>query len=155
MKTFSTLTLLLVACGLVFRHRRELHTWLRGRDSGPGLPVAGSASGRKWVFLRNASIRTRLTLGFGAILLLSGCVAAVGYWGTMTATADTLTMLKGDARLEQLFSASRGYALEMRLAEKDLVLNANDSLSARRLTTFGKHWMLDSMSNSPRSMVLS
>ena len=123
-KTLSMLTLLL-ACGLAFRGRRKLRVWLTGAAVGPGLSVAGSASRRKWVFLRNASISTRLALGFGVVLVLSACVAAVGYWGTMTATADTLTMLKGDARLEQLFSASRGYALEMRLAEKDFVLNAN------------------------------
>ncbi|MBZ5653753.1 MAG: PAS domain S-box protein [Acidobacteriia bacterium] len=125
-KTLFALTLLLLACGLVFRRLRELRTWLRSKCFGAGPSVAGSAPRRKWVFLRNASISTRLALGFGVILVLSGCVAAVGYWGTMTATADTLTMLKGDARLEQLFSACRGYALEMRVAEKDFVLNVNN-----------------------------
>jgi len=101
-------------------------------------------SNRTWIFLRNASIGIRLTLGFGVVLAIAGCVAATGYWGTMTATDDTLAMLNGDARLEQLFASARSFALEMRvqditsIAHETNLLALNATIEAARAGEAGK-----------------
>ena len=50
-------------------------------------------------------------------------VAGAGYWGTHKISGAMIEMLQTDAELQQLFSASRINALDMRRYEKDFVLS--------------------------------
>ena len=50
-------------------------------------------------------------------------VAGAGYWGTHKLSGAMIEMLQTDAELEELFSAARINALDMRRYEKDFVLS--------------------------------
>src|SRR6266853_3793540 len=76
--------------------------------------------------LNKFSIAKRLALGFGAVLTLLLVVALAGYWGMESVTTETITMLRGDAKLAELADAAKVHTLELRRAEKDTFLNIAD-----------------------------
>jgi methyl-accepting chemotaxis protein len=80
-------------------------------------------------FTLGQKIAGRFSLLFVPLLL----VASAGYWGTHKISGAMVEMLQTDAELEQLFSAARINALDMRRYEKDFVLsmgNQSDQDSA-------------------------
>ena len=60
---------------------------------------------------------------FSLLFLPMLVVAAAGYWGTHKLSGAMIDMLQTDAELQQLFSAARINALDMRRYEKDFVLD--------------------------------
>jgi methyl-accepting chemotaxis protein len=76
--------------------------------------------------LNKFSIAKRLALGFGAVLALLLVVALAGYWGMESVTRETLTMLRGDAKLSELADTANVHTLELRRSEKDTFLNIAD-----------------------------
>ena len=74
----------------------------------------------------NFSIAKRLALGFGVVLTLLVVVAISGYWGMESVTRETVSMLRGDAKLSQLADEAKITTLELRRFEKDTLLNMDD-----------------------------
>ncbi len=60
---------------------------------------------------------------FSLLFLPMLVVAAAGYWGTHKLSGAMIDMLQTDAELQQLFSAARINALDMRRYEKNFVLD--------------------------------
>src|SRR4029077_11986737 len=77
--------------------------------------------------LNKFSIAKRLALGFGAVLTLLLVVALAGYWGMESVTHETITMLRGDAKLAELADKAKVHTLELRRGEKDTFLNIADT----------------------------
>src|SRR5579864_6207969 len=76
--------------------------------------------------LKKSSIAKRLALGFGVVLFLLLVVAVAGYWGMESVTRETVSMLRGDAKLSQLSDEAKITTLELRRFEKDTLLNMDD-----------------------------
>ena len=74
----------------------------------------------------NFSIAKRLALGFGVVLALLVVVAISGYWGMESVTHETVSMLRGDAKLSQLADEAKITTLELRRFEKDTLLNMDN-----------------------------
>ncbi|MGA8406944.1 MAG: MCP four helix bundle domain-containing protein, partial [Candidatus Acidiferrales bacterium] len=65
----------------------------------------------------------KIAASFSLLFLPMLVVAAAGYWGTHKLSGAMIDMLQTDAELQQLFSAARINALDMRRYEKDFVLD--------------------------------
>ena len=76
--------------------------------------------------LRKSTIAKRLALGFGVVLFLLLVVAVAGYWGMESVTRETVTMLRGDAKVSQLADEAKMATLELRRYEKDTELNMDN-----------------------------
>src|SRR5215472_5736166 len=72
------------------------------------------------------SIAKRLAMGFGGVLALLLVVALSGYWGMESVTHETVSMLRGDAKLSQLADEAKITTLELRRFEKDTLLNMDN-----------------------------
>jgi methyl-accepting chemotaxis protein len=75
---------------------------------------------------KNSSIAKRLTLGFGAVLILLLVIAIAGYWGMESVTRETVSMLRGDSKVSQLADEAKIATLELRRYEKDTLLNMDN-----------------------------
>ena len=76
--------------------------------------------------LNKFSIAKRLGLGFGLILTFLFGVALSGYWGMESVTHETVSMLRGDAKVSQLADEAKITTLELRRYEKDTLLNMDN-----------------------------
>jgi methyl-accepting chemotaxis protein len=75
---------------------------------------------------KKSSIARRLAIGFGVVLFLLLVVAAAGYWGMESITRETISMLRGDAKVSQLADEAKIATLELRRYEKDTELNMDN-----------------------------
>src|SRR5579864_7431190 len=76
--------------------------------------------------LKKSSIAKRLALGFGVVLFLLLVVAVARYWGMESVTRETVSMLRGDAKVSQLADEAKITTLELRRYEKDTLLNMDN-----------------------------
>ena len=76
--------------------------------------------------IRNLKIGQRLSLGFGAILLLMGVVAVSGYRGMKSLSSMATKILEVDSRLVENSGRLRSLTLELRRYEKDRFLNIDN-----------------------------
>ena len=72
------------------------------------------------------SIAKRLAMGFGVVLALLLVVALSGYWGMESITNETISMLRGDAKLLRVADEAKIATLELRRYEKDTELNMDN-----------------------------
>jgi methyl-accepting chemotaxis protein len=86
---------------------------------------------------RNLKIGNRLGLAFGLLLLLMAGAAGAAYFGMSSIGAETLDMLRTDARLERASSRAQVNTLELRRFEKDTFLNMADS---QKMDDYFKKW---------------
>src|SRR5947207_1013860 len=86
---------------------------------------------------RNLKIGKRLGLAFGLLLLLMAGAAGAAYFGMSSIGAETLDMLRTDARLERASNRTQVNTLEMRRFEKDTFLNMADS---QKMDDYFKKW---------------
>lgn len=77
--------------------------------------------------MKNLRIGTRLGAGFGLMLLILVIVGLTGYWGVITNTSATMTMLRGDAVISENASRIQTHINAMRRYEKDVFLNISDN----------------------------
>ncbi|PYX49399.1 MAG: methyl-accepting chemotaxis protein [Acidobacteria bacterium] len=76
--------------------------------------------------LNKSSIAKRLALGFGIVLFLLLVITVAGYWGMESITRETVSMLRGDAKISQLADEAKITTLELRRFEKDILLNVDN-----------------------------
>ncbi|MBI5664670.1 MAG: MCP four helix bundle domain-containing protein [Nitrospirae bacterium] len=77
--------------------------------------------------LKNMKIGTRLMLGFGIVLALLLIIAGSGYWGVSTLHDKAMTILEGEAKIQEYAGRARANAQGMRKYEKDVFLNMGSS----------------------------
>ncbi|HEV2112892.1 MAG TPA: methyl-accepting chemotaxis protein [Terriglobales bacterium] len=87
------------------------------------------------------SIAKRLAMGFGVVLALLLVVALSGYWGMESVTQETVSMLRGDAKVSQLADQAKIEILELRRAEKDTLLNMDNRPVMNNYQVTWKDWM--------------
>src|SRR3954470_24277746 len=76
---------------------------------------------------QHVSIAKRLGLAFTCLLVLTFIVAGTGYWGTISLSKETVSMLRGDAKLAEYSAASLTHVSNLRRYEKDHFLNMSDA----------------------------
>ncbi len=76
--------------------------------------------------LKGLNIGTRLSLGFGLVLLLLVVTGAVGYWGTGKIAGTSLSMISMESKTGEYFARARANALFLRMYEKDFFINMGD-----------------------------
>src|SRR5438270_8397573 len=83
-------------------------------------------SKRNIQMLNKSSIAKRLAIGFGIVLFLLLVITVAGYWGMESITRETVSMLRGDAKISQLADEAKITTLELRRFEKDILLNVDN-----------------------------
>jgi methyl-accepting chemotaxis protein len=73
--------------------------------------------------MKNLPIGWRLSLAFLLMLIITGAVAASGYWGTERISGTALGMLASEAQLAGRADDARAASLDLRRFEKDYFLN--------------------------------
>ncbi len=87
--------------------------------------------------LKNMKLRTRLGLGFGAMLLMLLGIGLSGYWGIGTISDGTIKMLQGDGTISENAARARANVLGLRRYEKDIYLNIDDR---EKVENYYKKW---------------
>ncbi|GAO02736.1 methyl-accepting chemotaxis protein [Anaeromyxobacter sp. PSR-1] len=87
--------------------------------------------------MRDLSIRVRLLLAFGLMVLTTAAVAGAGYRGTERISAATAEMLGGDALMARHADDARAAALGLRRFEKDVLINIED---AAEVADYQRQW---------------
>jgi len=87
--------------------------------------------------LRNLSIGTRMSLGFGLVLLLLLAVGVVGYWGTGKIAKTSEAMIGTESKIGEYFARARANILFLRLYEKEVFVHAGD---AKEQDEYVKKW---------------
>lgn len=87
--------------------------------------------------LKGLKIGTRLSLGFGLMLLLLIVTGAVGYWGTGKIAGTSLSMIAMESKTGEYFARARANVLFLRTFEKDFFINMGD---AEKQAGYEKQW---------------
>jgi len=87
--------------------------------------------------LANFSIRTRLSAGFGVVLLLLVVIACTGYWGLGKLKFGITDLSGRSAKLVEYAQRTRANINMMRRYEKDLYLNIGD---VAKMEEYRKKW---------------
>jgi CHASE3 domain sensor protein len=76
--------------------------------------------------MKNFSIGLRLALAFTAMLVITGAVAASGYWGVQRISAVTYGLVEGAFKRSETLAEAAFGVLTLRRYEKDLMLSIGD-----------------------------
>lgn len=87
--------------------------------------------------LKSLKIGTRLSLGFGLVLLLLIMTGAVGYRGMGKIAGTTLSMIETESKTGEYFARARANVLFLRTFEKDVFINMGD---AEKQADYEKKW---------------
>jgi methyl-accepting chemotaxis protein len=85
--------------------------------------------------MSDVSIRTRMLLTFGTLLVAGTSVAVVGNRGTSTVTTVALEIARGHARISKLADDARAGVQALRLDEKDVLLAIADPAHRNEATS--------------------
>lgn len=87
--------------------------------------------------LKSLKIGTRLSLGFGLVLLLLIMTGAVGYWGIGKIAGTTESMIELESKAGEYFARARANVLFLRTFEKDVFITMGD---AEKQADYEKKW---------------
>ncbi|WP_243373182.1 methyl-accepting chemotaxis protein [Geotalea sp. SG265] len=87
--------------------------------------------------LKDLNIGTRLSLGFGLVLLLLLAVSGVGYWGSVKIAETSEGIIGTEAKIGEFYARARANMLFLRIYEKDCFINIQD---VKRREEYYKQW---------------
>ncbi len=101
------------------------------------MPVVASGSISRSVAINALSIKARLLLSFGTVLLLMVCASLMGRWGMVSLSNEVAASINGEVAMAQHAAALHSDVLTLRRYEKDTFINIT---SAKSVASYLQKW---------------